>query len=293
MSRRTAMLVSGWLLAVAGVSPGQDQGQIDAVRAAWKDREAKVRTARFEWKQTVFTVKGAYDAGKELVMERNGGKDPGSNPPEDHSYSSDCILSIDGDRVVYQFTQRNWKGSENRYCDTRVEYKFDGEKQLFLDNPGFTQWSVALIRKQTRGADFPPDTRPVVRTLRGTNPKFRPDDFDEYVPSGVVLQIGDGRGRELMSKGGPGRDERHLWTDPTRGFVVLRCTSGMANRVLKQIDVKYKADGTAGWVPTEWKIIETNPKDGRVTASTTATVTSYSINEPVDEATFADRKSVV
>ena len=257
MSRTLTGSVSLCLLAFVGVALGQEPLRVETVRTAWKDREAKVRTARFDWKQTVFIVKGAHDDAKAIIMARNGGKDPGTNPPEDHSYSSDCTLTIDGDRVVYQFTRRSWHTEQKKYSDTRTEYKFDGNKQLSLDHRGFVDWPVAYIRARPHGAELHLDTGPVLRNLRGTNEKLRAEDLDEYATSGAVLAIGNARGRELLSKGTPTSSERHLWIDPGRGFVVLRYTSGPTNnRPTRQIDVKYKADGTVGWVPAEWKIVE-------------------------------------
>lgn len=287
MSHRIALLVFG-VAAVSGISLGQEPVlKVETVRAAWKERESKVKTARFEWKQTVFIAKGAYDGAKALIMAENGGKDPGPNPPEDHSYTSDCSLSIDGDRFVHQFTRRSWDTKQKKYSDTLTEYKFDGNKQLSLDHPGFVDWPVAYIRARPRGAQLSLDAGPVLRNLRGVNEKLRAEDLDEYSSSGAVLAIGNVRGRELISKGTPTNSERHLWIDPARGCVLLRYNTGPANRPIRQIDVKYKADGTVGWVPAEWKIVEASNKDGRVTATTSATVTSYSINEPFDEATFA------
>jgi len=263
MSRRIALLLS-WVLALAGVSLGQEPLRVESVRAAWKERESKVRTARFQWKQIVFTVKGASDDGKEFLMQRNGGKDPGTNPPEDFSYSSDCTLSIDGDRLAFEFTRRERNLSQKKHADTRTEYKFDGKTQLSLNHAGFTDWPVALIRTMARGAELTWDTGPVLRNLRGTSEKLRTEDLDEYSTSGAILAAKDGRGWELLSKGGPGRDERRLWIDPGRGFVVSRYTIGPAKSPIRQIDVKYKPDGTVGWVPSEWKIVEASRKDGRI-----------------------------
>lgn len=286
MSCRIVLLVS-WALGFACVALGQEPLRVETVRGAWKEREARVRTARFNWKQTVFAVKGAYDDGKEIVMERNGGKDPGTNPPEDHSYTSNCSLSIDGDRLAFEFSQRDWDSTLQKYADTRTDYKFDGKKQLSLHHRGFTDWPVALIRAMPRGAQLTWDTGPVLRNLRGINEKLRAEDLDEYASSGAVLALAGGRGQELLSKRTPTNSERHLWIDPEREYVVLRYTIGPPNRPTRQIDLKYKPDGTVGWVPAEWKIVEASMKDGRICFTTTATVTSYSINEPIDEATFA------
>jgi hypothetical protein len=263
-----------------------DPPLIAQVRAAWKDREEKVRTAKFVWKQTVFTVKGGdYEA-------RTGpdGKFIPAAPPEDHTYSSVCTLTIDGDRVVYQFTRRFWDYIKQTYYDVPTEYKFDGSKQLSLNHlrtNGVQQWPDALIRAEARGAVLPWDTRPVLRTLRGTNRNVRADDLDEYIPTGAILSLRTGRGRELMSKGAPTRSERRLWVEPARGYITLRDTTGPAAQPYWQIDVTYKPDATVGWVPSGWKIVNASMVDGRVKATWTATVTSYSLNEPVDEATFA------
>jgi hypothetical protein len=273
------------LLVLGGAGVANDPPLIAQVRAAWKERQEKVRTAKFVWKQTVFTAKG----GDFEARTGPDGKFIPAAPPEDHSYSSDCTLTIDGDRVVYQFTRRFWDHEKQTYYDVPTEYKFDGSKQLSLNRPrtnGVQQWPDALIRAEPRGAVLPWDTRPVLRTLRGTNPNVRADDLDEYTPTGAVLSLGTGRGRDLMIKGAPTRSERHLWVDPARGYITLRDTSGPAAQPYWQIDVSYKPDATVGWVPSGWKVVNASMVDGRVKATWTATVTSYRLNEPVDEAAF-------
>jgi hypothetical protein len=271
------------LLVLSGEGVANDPPLIAQVRAAWKERQDKVRTAKFEWTQTVFTVKGGdFEGGI-----RSDGKYSPPLPPEDHSYTSHCTLTIDGNKVAYKFLRRFWSADQRKYNDIPTEYKFDGKKQLSLNHPGSTPWAQALIRAEPRGAELPYDTRPVLRTLRGTNPHFRPDDLDEYLPTGATIPVDGGRGSELHSKGSPTRSEQRLWIDPGRGFVAPRYLSGPATQPVIRIDVKYRPDPNAGWVPTGWTIVMARMTDGRVICTWTAKVTVCTLNEPIDPEAFA------
>src|SRR5205823_14921839 len=123
--------------------------------------------------------------------------------------------------------------------------------------PGWAAWPEALIRVQGRGAELPYDTRPILRTLRGTNSRFRADDLDEYLPTGLTIPLDGGRASELQSKGAPTRSEQRLWIDPARGWVVPKYLRGSPAKPTIRIDVKYRPDPIAGWVPTGWTIVET------------------------------------
>ncbi|MBX9625082.1 MAG: hypothetical protein K2X82_14845 [Gemmataceae bacterium] len=167
-----------------------------------------------------------------------------------------------------------------------TDLKYEGSKQLFLDHPGYTEWPVALIRPSGRGPELPSHLIPVLRAVRGTNPTFNGEDFDEYKVTGAVLPLGGRRCHELAVRGGPARPERHLWIDPSRGHVLVRYVLGPAGKPRHQIDIQYQPDSVAGFVPTGWKEVETSVDTGRIICITTAKVTSNQVNPVVPEEVF-------
>ena len=80
-------------------------------------------------------------------------------------------------------------------------------------------------------------------------------------------------------------EERHdpsgwktiLWIEPERDFVVSRLALYFEQRPIVDMDIDYRHDARFGWIPSGWRIIEMLA-DGTRRLSSTANVTSYSIN---------------
>jgi len=83
-------------------------------------------------------------------------------------------------------------------------------------------------------------------------------------------------------------EERHdpsgwktmLWVEPERGFLVSRYAVFFEQRWMVDVDIDYTQDAQWGWIPSGWRITEMLA-DGSRRLVSTATVSSYSINEPV------------
>jgi hypothetical protein len=270
------------LLVLSGEGAANDPPLIAQVRAAWKDREDRVRSVRVEWTQRVFVAKGADSD----ILTAAGLKGVEISPPEDHTYEGNGTLVVDSDKLTVAFPRSVWDSKAKRYRDFPTEVRFDGDRELAVHHRGGDQHPEARLKKAGKGAETPPVVRPLLRAFRGTSTHFRADDLDLYTVTGAVAHIGGHQGHELLCKGGPARIERRLWVDPKRNYVVLRAVSGKPERPKQQVDVQYGPHKATGWVPIGWRIVDTSPDGGRVSRTTTVVVKKCEINGTVDPDTF-------
>jgi hypothetical protein len=77
---------------------------------------------------------------------------------------------------------------------------------------------------------------------------------------------------------------RELWFDTERDYSLVRRRDVFNRRTANELDVSYKKDEAAGWVPSDWRV--RCYADERMIENATAKVVSLKINEPVDDATF-------
>jgi hypothetical protein len=80
-------------------------------------------------------------------------------------------------------------------------------------------------------------------------------------------------------------EERHdasgwktiLWIEPERDFLVSRIIIAFEQEWIADIDIDYRQDGRAGWIPSGWRVTEMSA-DGARRLVSTAAVASYRIN---------------
>jgi hypothetical protein len=88
-------------------------------------------------------------------------------------------------------------------------------------------------------------------------------------------------------------EERHdpsgwkmlLWIEPERDFLISRIMVSFEQKRLVDIDVEYLKDERWGWIPNRWTVTEML-QDGSRRLVSEATVSSYSINEPIKSQEF-------
>jgi hypothetical protein len=109
-------------------------------------------------------------------------------------------------------------------------------------------------------------------------PHLRTFNLEAFTLTGGQAVIAERPCVELWFQYGDGKTTERLWLDPSRDYLILRSLTSEREKTLQQIDVRYRADPTAGWVPEWWKMFEQNRANETAQEVRVGTLTQYEIN---------------
>jgi len=270
---------------------GEDAGKADSksdghtltqIVQAWKSKEARVQSARFEWKETrtdpaIFEyanlVEGLSPEAKRRV----------AMPPE-RTYDRALRLSLQGNMVRFETDGPHWSQALKSYSPRTYVAAFDGEIEMCLfggDRSGQKAFDPhGFVTKRTSHSDsgtlvfraLALSYRPLQPSLGRFDPESHEVRHDEEV---------DGRRCSLVEQttSSVGRAGARYWVDPERDWVVVRALSFFNGKPSTQLDIFYTLDKIHGWTPSGWK--GSLFSSGKPKTWFTARVTRYEINVPV------------
>jgi hypothetical protein len=91
---------------------------------------------------------------------------------------------------------------------------------------------------------------------------------------------------EYEFRGGPTKDRLRVWTDPTRGHVVVCYGTGTGKPDSHQVDISYQFRADVGlWLPSGWTLTSLD-RNGELHTAMTVTVTSIRLNQPIPSDEF-------
>src|SRR5205823_285446 len=123
------------------------------------------------------------------------------------------------------------------------------------------------------------DPMPITITFRGGRPSLFEFTIDQLEPTGAKMMIDGSLCREYVPKR-PDKNPPRYWLDTDKDYVLRRVLwQGKDFRVATQLDVQYRRDPTAGWVPAAW-VSKGLRQDGEVSWTVTEEVLSLSVNTP-------------
>ncbi len=259
---------------------------LDAIARAWQQRQDKVKSARFVWKERRTDARGSHtpvDA-----------KDPTAvRPPTDITYETEVTALVQGDALRVSYTDQWWSPALDRLKRMPYLGVFDGRNTYKrLRAAGIrNDWPEGSIKEAGMHPDaMTPQLRPILMTCQARNPRLRTYDIEQFSLTGKRAVIGDHSCVELVrrtqtAKKGP--SVVHLWVDPLRDFVIVRDATVEGGILLVQLDVQFQPHGVAGWVPQAWAITNTHPSgNGKFYRSTHASVTEFEFNVKLQRAEF-------
>ena len=265
------------------------------VIAAWQRRQSAINTFRFAWTEDQTHPRGWLSNPRYPERERS------AIPPlfTDRNYFVSKTLAVAGNRMLYSLDLDRKAEADgvvivapqggNRGLGVRRHYSyvsiFDGQtattrtvSRLGPPPPAVTH-STANIDAQNV------DGRPIMMAFRALDPVMGHRLIDRAVTN-LSRTIYKGRSIFLL-------EERHdpsgwktiLWIEPERDFLVARYLVLFEQRTIVDIDIDYTRDARWGWIPSAWRVTEML-SDGTKRLVSTARVTSYSINTPIDPREF-------
>ncbi len=284
------------------VAPGQDPAgppRLDRskpvpskadVIAAWQKRQDAIKTFRFAW-----TEQQTHPQGR-LPNPRHVEREWSAIPAllVDRSYRVAKTLAVDGNMMRYAFElDRAEEADGIRVVSTHGEQRGLGVRRhysyvsVFDGQRGETRLSSltgsppAAIRRAATNEDAQNlDTRALLLAFRPLDAVMGHLLMDRAVTNGGRVFY-KGRSTFLL-------EERHdpsgwktvLWLEPERDFVVSRFTVLFEQKWIVDMDIDYKQDQHWAWIPSGWSITEMLT-DGSRRLISTATVSSYSMNEAI------------
>jgi hypothetical protein len=273
------------LQAASNSSNGQERPPVtlEAVESAWKERQEKVRTARFTWTEENTFPKGT-------IPGRGGpGRGMQAEPPDDVVKQYLHSFVLDGKKLRITLEGELWLTGKSEFQSRRQIISFDGKSTKIYEGeakgafPHGSNYSDGAIK------DFiTPTSYSIVLWCRARDNAISPLDISEFKLSESTVSIGD-KQCILLEKPTKGRLKETCAVDPQRDFIVLRYSIDVGGKPTAQLEVDYVQDASCGWVPNKWTYVVLSDRTGHVRESSRATVTEYKIDEPVsaDETEFA------
>src|SRR5437899_1753093 len=94
------------IAAFGAAARAQQLPTMDEIVAKWEERQKKVSSARVRWDEEQTRAKGMVSK-LELPL-RGRGKQAADCPPEDYTFTKPCLVSIDRDKLRYEYEEVNW-----------------------------------------------------------------------------------------------------------------------------------------------------------------------------------------
>jgi hypothetical protein len=267
----------------------QHKVTIDDILEVWKEREQKVKSARFELTCEETIPKGR-NSFVDVLYRRKVGIPPKTepNPPRDYLVKGTSAVVLDGIKLHYSYDHEQWDPVEKKLYPEHYEDVFDGEFIRFVINPtsahhNYSTGNVDKANKSDSGLRFP--ILPLILTLRGNHPQFF-QDLVKFQLTGHSVVVGGRPCLELVRDSGPPGQREFLFLDQKRDYVMVKEMIVLGGQPNWQVDATYMPDAKIGWVPKSWEYIIRAGKDHVPMNSGRTTVTGYEINISVDENEF-------
>ena len=276
----TLALLSVNSTSLAGPGPAAPK-DITEVVAAWTARQDRVKSFRVEWIDHMTVPKGRTSrnrppGGVELKVEV---------PPLDLVFDASKSLAVEGPRSRLRYQARHWSVLKSTAYTEHCDTEFDGTEYktaATFDPPVVTNHGG--IRRMKNHPDLAVlSCRPTVVALRGTEPLYRVYDVARFEPTGKIQVVNRVPCAELVRQNIAARTKEILFVDPAREFVLVRAVAFEGDRPGYQLDVSYREDPTAGWLPSKWSYVTYDPL-GKVYASGRCTANHWEINPVLTDA---------
>lgn len=259
----------------------------EEILAAWQRRQSQVHSFRFAWTEQQVHPRGWVPNPR--YPEREWVSIP--NLHQDRTYTVTKALAVDGERMRYSFelnrpeeTGDTGLGVARRY---RYVSTFDGRAgaatltslQPSMPPPSTVLRSSAHADAQTL------DTRAILLALRPLDPALGHLRTDRAIPNGARTFFRGRSGFLFEERADPSGWKTVLVVEPERDFIVSRIALLFEQKIIADVEIDFRQDQQAGWVPSAWRVTEMLA-DGSRRLVSTATVTSYEINRPIADDQF-------
>lgn len=246
--------------------PAGEPPNLDDVRAAWEERVALVRTARFEWRTTSYRTELRPEGSREL-----------------HYTTEDQFWFGTGARRRYVAKGRQpspYGGLMS--LDNTLTDDGNGGWRAFTPPCERFDFPVGSIDAHSWGRR---DLYPLLLCFGKLSGAFAVDParlriVDHQYP------LGEGSGLLLEEERDAGQNQRRLVVDPSLGFSVVRLSvTDVAGRTDYQYEIRYQRSALGPFVPAGWTYSVFAP-DGSLKTDKSSVVTQFELNPNLPDEVF-------
>ncbi len=250
------------------------------VKQAWGERQDKVKTLRCEWTARETVPKGSNSIGIRGAPE--------GNPPRDLLIDAKVSLILGGGKLRYTYDGQDWSLERGELVPRTFASAFDGKIGRSFNNKGGLEypqqgWIVSDDRAQDASSLI---VSPLSILCRGTDPVYRPFDFDAYEATGREVKIKDRPCVEFTRRSRTDERTDTLLLDRSRAYLLLRRTTTVQKTTTLQLTIDYGPDPSVGWVPLSWEYVVRLP-GGSLLKSVQCSATKTEINPALSADDFA------
>jgi hypothetical protein len=258
-----------------------DEHTLSQVLNAWRNRQQRVRSFRFQWTEEHFQAKGS------LKLPPDPQYQGVEFPPRDTAYRVESGCEMDRDMMRYSFSGESLQVYNAGALEHR-EYvsSSDGTvSKAFWPMPNkLRAYPKGVIFEEKLCCDASTlDVKPLLWIYRALDSRFAFSEEDLRLLS--LQEVVDGRACTIVGYA-KGEGKYAVWTDPAREFAPVRftITSAITGEVTTQLDITYQQDPSHVWTPTGWRI--TQSEGGHLQRSIVARVTEHAINKDIPKSRF-------
>jgi hypothetical protein len=267
---------------------------VEEIGRVWKDRESRIKSFEFEWKEADFVPKGTRSFNK--VLRYNPiVTTTVAYPPNDTTFNYDRQLKTTGRESRFASVGPNWVPELGEYMPQRHVTVNDSVicKDFFDGDPsGAKQFNAhAYLRDPARDMTTRQlEVLPILLCYRPFACVLDHTGLSRYSLSAIVAT--DAQGECLvLTRALQGGVKHTLWIDPKDEYLPVRWQMAMQGHTGVQLRLLYAREGAERSVPSGWeRTIYAQPAEGEaigtVQDESRAHVTAYAFNKAIPASDF-------
>ena len=257
---------------------------IKDVLDAWKKRQDRVRTCRFEWETEITYPKGSLLGSGKMIS----GQKASPLPVEDTKVKRLVTLTLDGNQMRYTSDGPQWYSDKERFVDLSYVSVCDGAHSKSYYGYRDVQTLGFVNKESNKNIDASNgENMPILMTYRALDPLIGIPDINKMVVSKNRSVFQD---RECLVLEAPMNVPffiKSYWVDPGRDYSIVRqVLSTKTGAIVTQATISYQFDGDFGWVPVAWDDVLLNERNSKLRQQTKGHVNKYEFNVPIDQQAF-------
>ena len=248
---------------------GQTPPGIDEIFKKWAEREATIRSLRVSWSEDIHYARG-------FMSRMFPGEYKGEVPPEDYDYTRSSVVTLDHEKMRYEYPRRTWSEAKAVFIDDRTLTTFDGAIVHRLTTSATSHPTGHIRHAPAHIESGSMHARPILglyRALGGANSPYRGRSIEK---SGKMLPIHGNSCLELRLSASESSSES-IWVDISHDFLPVLVQVIDHGIQLWRLEIWYAKGGQGQWALDNWTLVHTN-RDGTLRYSARAKVTSWEID---------------
>lgn len=270
-------------LALLTVSVGRANAQpdevIQAIEKAWKAREERLKTVRFEWVQDVTYKRGGLTHEYKLRSKDTGE----ALPTADYTYQGTNVLVLDEKKMRCEIRREAFSAATQTFIPWNEDAVWDGASGLsYEDQPALPIKSSRRERGELPHGSFKtPDVFPALHNARPLRDNLNFIRLDDFRSAGRKATIQGAECLELDRRKPLPSGRQGVWVDPKRDYVIVRhsWTTTRNGKLVdgSQTDIQYQLAAPGLWLPSSW-VITRQGVDGDISSIIKARVTKAELD---------------